>query len=155
MTIKAFSFTVRTNDPRPLDLSVSTHVYKTGGGVMERIALVGREMGEEDILDFDAEFGDTFNVSYNDLIHGEYSITVMEGEASAAPLLKIYLYDDRVRGDSGVLFRVVGEGGETIYVDNVYFSSPLRTRIARVARLLGVPQRLVEEEVKRLGGRGM
>ncbi len=150
MKVKAFSFTAHTYDPRLLDLSVTTFVYRKQSNGLERVQLEEREFIDDDVLDFDAEFGDTFNISYNDIIHGDHTLRVYEAEIPDILLMKIYSYNDRIETKQSILFRIIDEHRRTVYVDNIYFSSPLKMRIARVARLLGIPQPVIEEEIKRI-----
>ncbi len=148
MKVKTFSFKVDTRDPRPIRLSVSARAFGVEAGKIRPLRLSEREFVEdEDLLDFDMEFGDTFNIAFNDLIHGDFDVKVLEGEAKGM-VLKAYTFNDSLRERRGVLFRVVDENGATIYVDNVYFSEPLEKRIGKVSRILGV----TVDEVKQVLG---
>ncbi|GEM_PF-1804279 len=151
MSIKLFSFNVDTEDPRTIKLEASGSAYILKNRELVPVPTTKREFNEEqDIFDFDAEFGDLFNISFNDLIHGEYIIEVYEGDVQASsPILKVYAYKDRVKGKSGVLFKIIGEDGALIYTDNMYFSPPLQDRIGRIARALGVDRKHVESIVQK------
>ncbi len=152
LKVKLFSFYVDTKDPRVIKLSVKGEAFTVKNRSLVAIATVKREFREEeDIFDFDAEFGDLFNIAYNDLIHGDYRIDVHEGEVQvSSPILKVYSYSDGVKGKAGILFKIIGEDGSLIYTDNMYFSPPLSERLGRIARALGVDKKTVENIALRL-----
>ena len=148
MNVKAFSFSASLREPYPRRVTVKTAVYTARGGSIQRLECQARSFSIElDALDFDAEFGDTIQLTVADVVRGlasgEFECNVSECEGGGA-LLKVY--EVLLNGKSFKLLSAykLSEGRlSKIYADALTNLAPWRERISSVSKLLDLsPQAL-------------
>lgn len=154
MKEKFFSFKAVADDPKPLDIDVSTDLFLVKSGKILRPSNASIvDFDPEDIIYFDEDFGGTLNISFNDLLHGTYSIEEREldiGEDNIF-IVKRIKYIDLKNNEKNVLLKIdVIKGGlkETVYMDNRYFLKPWKQRAKVIAEKLGIDEQTLKNFVK-------
>lgn len=141
MKVKAFSFSASLKEPYPRQVTVKTTVFAVRGESIQRLECQARSFSIElDALDFDADFGDTIQLTLADVVRGlaseEFKCSVSECEGGGT-LLKVY--EVLLNGKSFKLLSAykLSEGQlSRIYADTLTNLAPWRERIGSVSKLL-------------------
>lgn len=153
MKEKFFSFKVVTDDPKPLNIEVSTEVFLVKNKEILKPSNVDVvDFDPEDIIYFDDDFGGTLNISFNDLVHGKYNIEEREFDVEEGDVfvVKKITYIDVKNGEKNTLLKIdkVKEGlKETIYVDNRYFLKPWKYRVRVITEILGIDEQVLKDMI--------
>jgi hypothetical protein len=149
MKVKAFSFSASLREPYPRQVTVKTAVYAVSGGSIQRLECQTRSFSIElDALDFDAEFGDTIQLTVADVVRGltsgEFECSVSECEGGNT-LLKVY--EVLLNGKNFKLLSAykLSEGRlSKIYADTLTNLAPWRERLSSVSKLLDLSPQALE-----------
>lgn len=149
MKVKAFSFSASLREPYPRQMAVETVVYAVSGRSLQRLECQTRKFSIElDALDFDAEFGDTLQLTFADVVRGltgrEFECVVSECDVDGS-LLKVYnvLLNGR-RFKLLSAYKPSNEQLSKVYADIVTNLAPWKERVASVSKLLNLPPQAIE-----------
>ena len=151
MKEKFFSFNVVADDPKPLNMEVSTEVFLVKNREISKPSNVNVvDFDPEDIIYFDDDFGGTLNISFNDLMHGKYNIEEKEFDIKDDDvfIVKKITYIDIRNREKNTLFKIdkLKEGiKETVYVDNRYFLKPWKHRVRVITEILDIDEQALKD----------
>lgn len=147
MKVKAFNFELEASDPKQLKISVSTRMYLAVRGRAFKLECSEREFALDDVLDFDAEFGDTLQLTYVDLVHGTFNCKVNECEVKPGSIVLKVLDSkvDGVRVKLLVVLSIEENALRRIYADRLSGLGEWEARRSRVSRITSIPPTELEK----------